>query len=196
MARASQWAKANKPPKFSTRAVNRCRVCGRIRGVYRDFALCRICTRLLALKGEPPESRKRAGDPMMTDPVADLLSRIRNASMARHELTRVPANKLKKNIALLLKAEGYVADVRQEEWGPKKHQTLTIVLKYGEDRTSAFQGIRRVSRPGRRVYVRHDQIPRVLSGLGISIISTSTGLMSDKEARRRKVGGELLCEVW
>ncbi len=71
---------------------------------------------------------------MMTDPVADLLSRIRNASMARHELTRVPANKLKKNIALLLKAEGYVADVRQEEWGPKKHQTLTIVLKYGEDR--------------------------------------------------------------
>jgi small subunit ribosomal protein S8 len=133
---------------------------------------------------------------MMTDPVADLLSRIRNASMARHELTRIPANKLKKNIALLLKAEGYVADVRQEEWGPKKHQTLTIVLKYGEDRTSAFQGIRRVSRPGRRVYVRHDQIPRVLSGLGISIISTSTGLMSDKEARRRKVGGELLCEVW
>jgi len=132
----------------------------------------------------------------MTDPVADLLSRIRNASMARHELTRVPANKLKKNIALLLKAEGYVADVRQEEWGPKKHQTLTIVLKYGEDRTSAFQGIRRVSRPGRRVYVRHDQIPRVLSGLGISIISTSTGLMSDKEARRRKLGGELLCEVW
>jgi small subunit ribosomal protein S8 len=133
---------------------------------------------------------------MMTDPVADLLARIRNASLARHELTRVPANKLKKNIALLLKAEGYVADVRQEEWGPKKHQTLTIVLKYGEDRTSAFQGIRRVSRPGRRVYVRHDQIPRVLSGLGISIISTSTGLMSDKEARRRKVGGELLCEVW
>ena len=133
---------------------------------------------------------------MMTDPVADLLSRIRNASMARHELTRVPANKLKKNVALLLKAEGYVADVRQEEWGPKKHQTLTIVLKYGDDRKSAFQGIRRVSRPGRRVYVRHDQIPRVLSGLGISIISTSTGLMSDKEARRRKVGGELLCEVW
>ena len=133
---------------------------------------------------------------MMTDPIADLLSRIRNASMARHELTRVPANKLKKNIALLLKAEGYVADVRQEEWGPKKHQTLTIVLKYGEDRTSAFQGIRRVSRPGRQVYVRHDQIPRVLSGLGISILSTSRGLMSDREARRQKIGGELMCEVW
>lgn len=133
---------------------------------------------------------------MMTDPIADLLARIRNASMARHELTRVPANKLKKSIAELLKAEGYVADVRQEEWGPQKHQTLTIVLKYTDERTSAFQGIRRVSRPGRRVYVRHDQIPRVLSGLGMSIISTSSGLMSDKEARRRKVGGELLCEVW
>ena len=133
---------------------------------------------------------------MMTDPIADLLARIRNASMARHELTRVPANKLKKSIAELLKAEGYVADVRQEEWGPQKHQTLTIVLKYTDDRVSAFQGIRRVSRPGRRVYVRHDQIPRVLSGLGMSIISTSSGLMSDKEARRRKVGGELLCEVW
>lgn len=137
---------------------------------------------------------------MMTDPIADLLGRIRNAALARHELTRLPASKLKKGVAELLKQEGYVADVRQEEWGPKKHQTLTIVLKYatgaGNERTSAFQGIRRVSRPGRRVYVGHDQIPRVLSGLGISILSTSHGLMTDKEARRQKVGGELLCEVW
>jgi small subunit ribosomal protein S8 len=137
---------------------------------------------------------------MMTDPIADLLGRIRNAAMARHELTRLPASKLKKSVAEILKQEGYVADVRQEEWGPKKHQTLTIVLKYGNgagsERISAFQGIRRVSRPGRRVYVGHDQIPRVLSGLGISILSTSHGLMTDKEARRQKVGGELLCEVW
>ena len=137
---------------------------------------------------------------MMTDPIADLLGRIRNAALARHELTRLPASKLKKSVAEILKQEGYVADVRQEEWGPKKHQTLTIVLKYstgsGSERVSAFQGIRRVSRPGRRVYVGHDQIPRVLSGLGISILSTSHGLMTDKEARRQKVGGELLCEVW
>jgi small subunit ribosomal protein S8 len=137
---------------------------------------------------------------MMTDPIADLLGRIRNAALARHELTRLPASKLKKGVAEILKQEGYVADVRQEEWGPKKHQTLTIVLKYGNgagsERISAFQGIRRVSRPGRRVYVGHDQIPRVLSGLGISILSTSHGLMTDKEARRQKVGGELLCEVW
>jgi small subunit ribosomal protein S8 len=133
---------------------------------------------------------------MSTDPISDMLARIRNASMARHELMRLPASSLKKNVAEILKAEGYVADVRQEEWGPQKHRTLTIVLKYGPDRRSAFQGIRRVSRPGRRVYVRHDQIPRVLSGLGVSILSTSHGLMTDKEARRRKVGGELLCEVW
>ena len=133
---------------------------------------------------------------MMTDPVADLLSRIRNASMARHELTRVPANKLKKNIALLLKAEGYVADVRQEEWGPQKHQTLTIVLKYGEDRTSAFQGIRRVSRPGRRVYMGSDRIPKVLGGYGVNIVSTSRGLMSGKRARRENVGGEVLAEIY
>ena len=133
---------------------------------------------------------------MMTDPVADLLVRIRNAAMARHELTRLPASKLKHAVAVLLKSEGFVSDVREEEWGPKKHRTLTIVLKYSNDREAAFRGIRRVSRPGRRVYVRHDQIPRVLSGLGISILSTSHGLMTDREARRRKVGGELLCEVW
>lgn len=133
---------------------------------------------------------------MVNDPISDMLARIRNASLAHHELTRLPASKLKRGVAELLKAEGYVADVRQEEWGPKKHATLTIVLRYGPDRQSAFQGIRRVSRPGRRVYVNHEQIPRVLSGLGVSILSTSQGLMTDKEARRRKVGGELLCEVW
>jgi small subunit ribosomal protein S8 len=132
---------------------------------------------------------------IVNDPVSDMLARIRNASLARHELTRLPASKLKHGIAELLKAEGYVADVRQEEWGPDKRATLTIVLKYKE-RHSAFEGMRRVSRPGRRVYVRHDQIPRVLSGLGVSILSTSHGLMTDREARQRKLGGELLCEVW
>jgi small subunit ribosomal protein S8 len=133
---------------------------------------------------------------MTSDPISDMLARLRNASMARHELTRLPASSVKYSIAELLKSEGYVADVREEEWGPKKHKTLTIVLKYVGEKESAFRGIRRVSRPGRRVYVRHDQIPRVLSGLGVSILSTSRGLMTDKEARRLKVGGELLCEVW
>jgi small subunit ribosomal protein S8 len=128
---------------------------------------------------------------MMTDPVSDMLTRIRNASLARHERTLVPASELKKHIAEILKAEGFIADVRAEE-----PRTLTIVLKYSRDRSSAIDGIRRVSRPGRRVYVRHDRIPRVLSGMGVAILSTSRGVMSDKEARRQKVGGELLCEVW
>jgi len=133
---------------------------------------------------------------MTSDPISDMLARIRNAALARHEHLQVPASSLKKNVAEILKAEGYVADVRQDEWGEAKRRTLTIVLKYGPDREAAFRGIKRVSRPGRRVYVRHDQIPRVLSGLGVSILSTSQGLMTDREARRRKVGGELLCEVW
>jgi small subunit ribosomal protein S8 len=134
---------------------------------------------------------------MTSDPISDMLARIRNAALARHELTRLPASGVKQAIAELLKTEGYVADVREEEWGPKKHRTLTIVLKYGSDRGDcAFHGIRRISRPGRRVYVRHDQIPRVLSGLGVSILSTSQGMMTDKQARKLKVGGELICEVW
>jgi small subunit ribosomal protein S8 len=128
---------------------------------------------------------------MMTDPVSDMLTRIRNAALARHERTLVPASQLKKHIAEILKDEGFIADVRQEE-----ERTLTIVLKYDRNRSSAIDGIRRVSRPGRRVYVRHDRIPRVLSGMGVAILSTSRGVMSDREARRQKVGGELLCEVW
>jgi small subunit ribosomal protein S8 len=128
---------------------------------------------------------------MMTDPVADMLTRIRNAALARHERTLVPASKLKQHIAEILKSEGFIADVRTED-----DRNITIVLKYGRDRTSAIDGIKRVSRPGRRVYVRYDHIPRVLSGMGVAILSTSRGVMSDKDARRQKLGGELLCEVW
>ena len=132
---------------------------------------------------------------MMTDPIADMLTRIRNAALARHDRTEIPASKLKAAVAEILKSEGYIADVRPSEndAGPKK---LTIVLKYGRDRQSAIDGVRRVSRPGRRVYVPHDEIPKVFSGLGISILSTSRGVMSDRDARRLKLGGELLCEVW
>lgn len=130
----------------------------------------------------------------MTDPIADLLTRIRNAGLARHDRTEIPASRLKANVAKILKDEGYIADVRENDAEGKK--TLTIVLKYGRDRASAIDGVRRVSRPGRRVYVRHDRIPSPFSGLGISILSTSRGVMSDREARRLKLGGELLCEVW
>src|SRR3954466_3198815 len=125
---------------------------------------------------------------MMTDPIADMLTRIRNAALARHDRTEVPASKMKKAVANILKSEGYIADVKESDGEGDK---FTIVLKYGRDRTSAIDGVRRVSRPGRSVYVKHDRIPRVLSGLGISILSTSHGLMSDRDARKHKLGGEL-----
>jgi small subunit ribosomal protein S8 len=131
---------------------------------------------------------------MMTDPIADMLTRIRNASMARHERAEMPHSRLKEHVAGVLKAEGYLDDVRVSEGEEQK--TLTVVLRYGRDRQAAIDGIRRVSTPGRRVYVRHDRIARVCSGMGISILSTSRGVMTDKEARRQRVGGELLCEVW
>lgn len=133
---------------------------------------------------------------MMTDPIADMLARVRNAAMAQHAVTRVPASKLKHSIAKILKEEGYIADVRIDESPITKRPEIVVALKYDRDRSCAFQGLRRVSRPGRRVYVQHDRIPRVLSGLGTSILSTSQGLMTDTEARKRKVGGELVCEVW
>jgi small subunit ribosomal protein S8 len=132
---------------------------------------------------------------MTTDPIADMLARIRNAAMARHDSTRMPASKIKKAVLEILKAEGFIADVRFEE--PEgKHPELAVVLKYAENRRAAFAGLKRVSRPGRRVYVSYQDIPRVLSGLGVSILSTSQGVMTDRDARKKKVGGELLCEVW
>jgi small subunit ribosomal protein S8 len=133
---------------------------------------------------------------MVSDPIADMLSRIRNAALARHDRTEMPASKMKLAVAKILKDEGYIADVQETSGETPTKKTITIVLKYGRDRQSAIDGIKRVSRPGRRVYVRHDRIPRVLSGLGISILSTSRGLVSDRDARRLKLGGELLCEVW
>lgn len=133
---------------------------------------------------------------MLTDPIADMLTRIRNAALARHDRIEVPKSKLKFEVAKILKAEGYISDVQDAAQEKEVDKKITIVLKYGRDRQSAIDGIRRVSRPGRRVYVRHDRIPRVLSGLGISILSTSHGLVSDRDARRLKLGGELLCEVW
>jgi small subunit ribosomal protein S8 len=131
---------------------------------------------------------------MMTDPIADMLTRIRNASMARHDRAEMPHSRLKEHVATVLKAEGYLDDVRVSEGEDPK--TLTLVMRYGQGRQSAIDGIRRVSTPGRRVYVRHDRIDRVCSGMGISILSTSRGVMTDREARKQRVGGELLCEIW
>lgn len=131
---------------------------------------------------------------MMTDPISDMLARIRNGALARHDRVEMPHSNLKKHIADVLKAEGYVDDVRESDGEGKK--TLTVVLRYGRGKDSAIDGVRRVSAPGRRVYVRFDRIPRVRSGMGISILSTSRGVMTDRQALEQKVGGELLCEVW
>jgi small subunit ribosomal protein S8 len=131
---------------------------------------------------------------MMTDPIADMLTRIRNGALARHERVEMPHSKLKEHVATVMRAEGYLDDVRTSE--SEEPKLLTLVLRYGRDRESAIDGLRRVSTPGRRVYVRHDRINRVCSGMGISILSTSRGVMTDREARRQRVGGELLCEIW
>ena len=135
---------------------------------------------------------------MMTDPISDMLSRIRNGALARHDRVEMPHSTLKYAVANVLKSEGFIDDVKQSEGdGPK---TLTLVLRYGRsarnEKDSAIDGVRRVSAPGRRVYVRFDRIPRVRSGMGISILSTSRGVMADRTAREQRVGGELLCEVW
>lgn len=132
---------------------------------------------------------------MLTDPIADMLTRIRNGLLARHDRVRMPASRLKRTIADVLKTEGYLSDV-QNEAGDAKGDMLTVVLKYAGDRSPVIEGIRRVSRPGRRIYVRAQDIPKVRSGLGISVLSTSRGIMSDRQARKAGVGGELLCEIW
>src|SRR5688500_5608935 len=130
---------------------------------------------------------------MDTDPVADMLTRIRNAALARLDRTEMPASTLKERMAELLKNEGYISDSRVDVELPRK---LTVFRKYGRDRQSAIAGIRRASRPGRRLYVRHTEIPTVHNGLGVAILSTSRGVMTDREARRQKVGGEVLFEGW
>lgn len=131
---------------------------------------------------------------MVNDPISDMLARIRNAISARHDRTHVPSSRLKLRVAEILKKEGYISDVREEVNGHRK--TLTLTLKWKKGFKNAIDGIRRVSKPGRRVYVGHDKIPYVYSGMGVSVLSTSSGVMSDHDARDKRVGGEVLFEVW
>ena len=130
----------------------------------------------------------------LTDPVADLLTRIRNAINARQQKLDVPASKLKSEIARILKEEGYLSNFKlTEEAG---HKVLRLYLKYGSNNDAAITNVARVSRPGCRVYVGHTDIPRVLGGLGINILTTPRGVMTGRQARKTGVGGEILCEVW
>jgi small subunit ribosomal protein S8 len=130
----------------------------------------------------------------MSDPLADMLTRIRNAAMVKYPSVDIPFSKLKQGIATILKQEGYISDFAIVDEG---HQgVLRLDLKYDQNNRAVITGLRRVSKPGRRIYKKTDSIPKVMSGLGIAILSTSSGIISDIEARKLGVGGEILCEVW
>ncbi|BAS29074.1 30S ribosomal protein S8 [Limnochorda pilosa] len=131
---------------------------------------------------------------VMTDPIADMLTRIRNASHARHDSVDIPASRLKKELARVLKEEGFVRDVRVLKEG--SFEVIRVYLKYGAQKRETIGGIRRISKPGRRIYATKDQIPKVLGGFGIAVLSTSRGVMTDRQARKERVGGEVICYVW
>ena len=130
----------------------------------------------------------------MTDPVADMLTRVRNALKASHEQVDIPSSKIKINIANVLKSEGYIRNFKIITDG--RHRLIRIFLKYDEEGVPVIGGVKRVSKPSYRVYAGYDEIPKVLNGYGVNIISTSKGLMTDREARKMRVGGEILCSLW
>ncbi len=131
---------------------------------------------------------------VMTDPVADFLTRVRNGNMVMHETVEVPGSKLKLGIAGIMKEEGYIKDYEYIEDG--KQGIIRIYLKYGPNREKVITGLKRISKPGLRVYVKKDEIPKVLGGLGTAVVSTSQGLMTDKKARKNGLGGEVICYIW
>lgn len=131
---------------------------------------------------------------MLTDPIADMLTRIRNANMALHDVVRMPTSKLKVGVAEVLVDEGYISGYDVEGEGARSE--LVVRLKYDAQRRRVLTGIKRISKPGRRVYADHESVPKVLGGMGVSVLSTSQGLMTGQEARRRGIGGEILCSVW
>jgi small subunit ribosomal protein S8 len=133
---------------------------------------------------------------MMTDPVADMLTRIRNANTAMHDEVRMPSSKLKEALAAVLQREGYIDGFSVADDPSRPGSVLTIAMKYSPERARTISGLRRVSKPGLRIYTKADRVPRVLGGLGVAVLSTSKGLMTDREARRAGVGGEVLCFVW
>jgi small subunit ribosomal protein S8 len=131
---------------------------------------------------------------MLTDPIADMLTRIRNANKAMHDTAEMPSSRMKEEIARLLKQEGYIKDFRVVDGAP--YATLVVELKFGRNRERVITDLKRVSKPGRRIYARKDRLPRVLGGLGTSILSTSTGVITGRQAAERGVGGEVLAFVW
>ncbi|MGC8626103.1 MAG: 30S ribosomal protein S8 [Acidimicrobiales bacterium] len=132
----------------------------------------------------------------MTDPIADMLTRLRNANVAHREVVRMPSSKLKEALAAILLREGYIASFKVVEEERRPGRVLEVGMKYSADRSRTISGLRRISKPGLRVYTGADKLPRVSGGLGVAVLSTSQGLMTDREARKRRVGGEVLCYVW
>lgn len=130
----------------------------------------------------------------MTDPIADFLTRIRNANIVRQEVVEIPSSKMKKALAEVLRDEGFIKYYEVVTNG--KLENLRVYLKYGPNRERVITGLRRISKPGRRVYARQEELPRVLGGLGIAVVSTSQGVMSDRQARAKKLGGEVICYIW
>jgi len=133
---------------------------------------------------------------VQTDPIADMLTRIRNANQALHERAEMPSSRLKSEIARILKEEGYIQDFRVEPGEDTPYDTLVVELKYGRSRERVITDMKRVSKPGRRVYARKDRLPRVLGGMGIAVLSTSNGLITARSAEEQGVGGEVVCFVW
>jgi small subunit ribosomal protein S8 len=131
---------------------------------------------------------------VMTDPIADLLTRVRNANVVRHEIVEVPSSNIKRSISNILLQEGYIKDL--EEYTDGSVSMLRISMKYGQSKERVITGLKRISKPGLRVYCGKEEIPKVLNGLGVAVISTSNGIVSDKEARKLGVGGEVLCYIW
>jgi small subunit ribosomal protein S8 len=133
---------------------------------------------------------------MQTDPIADMLTRIRNANRALHERAEMPSSRLKSEIARILKEEGYIQDYRVEHVDDTPYDTLVVELKFGRNRERVITDLKRVSKPGRRVYARKDRLPRVLGGMGVAILSTSNGLITSRTAQEKGVGGEVICFIW
>ena len=132
----------------------------------------------------------------MTDPIADMLTRVRNANIAMQDTVRMPSSKLKEALAAILQREGYIESFRAADDPTRPGRVLEITMKYSPERQRTISGIKRVSKPGLRVYTKAERMPRVLGGLGVAVLSTSQGLLTDREARQRRVGGEILCYVW
>ena len=202
MAKTSLKVKQQRKPKFSTRAYTRCKICGRPHAVLKKFGICRICFRELAYRGEIPgvksklvnkSNGRRHFKMTMTDPIADMLTRIRNANTVGHQQSIYPS-KMKKSIAGILTEEGYIKgfDIIEDN----KQGIIRIQMKYGANKERVITGIKKISKPGLKVYAKSDEVPKVLGGLGVAIISTSKGVISDKQARKLGVGGEVICYIW